>query len=161
VAPVQQVAAARPVTAGSKPRPITKVAEPPAHSPVEAPKGASSEAPLSDVTQPVAPAPTPTPSPAPVKAPPAPVEVLEEAPSRGFGVQIGAYEDELEARAFIQSVAGGLGSEPVHLIAAEVADGRVWYRIRVGHYRSRRRAAAAQAKLPTELAKASMVVRYR
>ncbi len=162
-APAPKRSSARPVVSpASKAAPVAELAKPAAAPPGDAQRPAAEASAAAEASSPVGPAPAlPTPSETPVKAPPVVLKILAKAPSRGYGVQIGAYEDELEARAFIDSVAGGLGAEPVHLIAAEVADGRVWYRIRVGHYRSRRRAAAAQAKLPEDLAKASMVVRYR
>lgn len=166
-APASSASVARPATASNKPAaPVQKAAAAAPSVSVAATEVATPDpsAPKSASAVPAAalPAPkVPSPTPAPAVAPPVLPEILSTAPTRGYGVQIGAYEDAQEARAFIASVADGLGSAPVHLIAAEVADGRVWHRIRVGHYRSRRKAAAAQAKLPTELAKASMVVRYR
>ncbi len=89
------------------------------------------------------------------------VKILGKAPRRGFGVQIGAHEDEAEAVSFVQAHAAALQNYPVYVIAAKVRDGQVWHRIRVGRYRSRSLARAAKAGLPSSIRQAAMVVRYR
>lgn len=75
-------------------------------------------------------------------------------------LQLGAYEDEQEARAFIQARAEELQGQEVYLLTKKIKDA-LWYRVRLGRYRSQRRANTAKRKLPEEVRTSAIVVRNR
>jgi cell division septation protein DedD len=89
------------------------------------------------------------------------LEIAAEAPSRGYGLQVGAFESEAEARAFIEARASDVGALPVYVVASEVPGRGRWFRVRLGAFSSRGAADAARERLGAELKALAMVVGYR
>ena len=101
---------------------------------------------------------------APVPEPPVPpptVQIGGVPPSGRWGVQLGAFETEDEARVFIRSNATALAGGPVFIIPAEIRGRGTWFRVRVGAERTKARAKNVQLGLPPELGKAALVVSHR
>ncbi len=124
-----------------------------ASTPPAAPRTASTETP-----PPVAPSPV-----AAAEPPPSPprIPLIETAPERGYGVQLGAFESRAEAEGFVETHAGALSELPVHLLPAEVPGRGVWWRVRVGLAPSRGKADRIRKAMPASLAAAALVVSYR
>ncbi|MCB9645713.1 MAG: SPOR domain-containing protein [Deltaproteobacteria bacterium] len=128
----------------STPAPLPAPAVPPPDAPVEAPVQPADDAPK-------------------VQAPPPGPEIrqVDADPGPGFGLQLGAYPDEGEARDFVARHGAALAGQTVFLVEARLPGKGVWYRIRLGPYPDRRAVERAQASLPEELARGALVVRYR
>lgn len=94
-------------------------------------------------------------------APPPRVEIRDDAPDDGFGLQLGAYPSREEAERFVQTHAEALGDRRVHVVASEVPNKGTWYRVRIGHFDSKRVARRARRGLTEELRSTSIVVSYR
>lgn len=135
------VAAPKPST----PAPLPAPAVTPPAAPVEAPAAQ----PADDAPKAQAPPPGPE------------IRQVDADPGPGFGLQLGAYPDEGEARDFVARHGAALAGQTVFLVEARLPGKGVWYRIRLGPYPDRRAVERAQASLPEELARGALVVRYR
>lgn len=101
-----------------------------------------------------------TAAPAAAPAPP-PVDVRTRAPARGFGIQLGAFETEAEARSFVAAHAAALARLPVYMVPTTI-DGRgTWHRVRAGDVKTRAAADALRAGLAPELAARAIVVSHK
>lgn len=97
---------------------------------------------------------------APEHAPVA-VDVRTRPPARGYGVQLGAFETEAEARDFVATHAGALAKLPVFVVPTTL-DGRgTWHRVRAGDVKTRAAADALRAALTPELAARAIVVSHK
>jgi cell division septation protein DedD len=93
-------------------------------------------------------------------APPA-VDVRTRAPSRGYGVQLGAFETEAEARDFVAAHADGLARLPVFLVPTTLEGRGTWHRVRAGDVKTRAAADTLRAALAPELAARAIVVSHK
>ena len=140
--------------------------------------GAPTSAPTPALAPTPASAPTPAPvlpaaAPAPVKAaatvaavetappPVAPLRILREAPRSGYGLQLGAFETEAQAVAFVTAHQEALAPVAIHVLASEIPKKGTWYRVRVGLYKEKAAAQRALLRLGPELEKSAIVVSYR
>jgi cell division protein FtsN len=114
------------------------------------PTGEPAEEPVSDVEEP------PPPPPA---RPRAKLDLRERVPFGKHGIQIGAYPTKREAKTFLRNHAASLEGLPVYLHPARGSKG-TWYRVRVGSFEEKEEAERARARLPAELTKEAMVVKY-
>ncbi len=89
------------------------------------------------------------------------VQIREDVPDDGFGLQLGAFESREEAIAFIEEHGAALGDRRVHVVATEVKGKGTWHRVRVGHFDSKRIARRARRNMTDELRSTSIVVKYR
>lgn len=122
-----------------------------------APRAAAEPAPAAAAAA----APEPAPEPAPAPAPAPRLEVESRAPSSGYGLQLGAFETEEEAAAFLEAHAEALRGLPVFVIATVIPERGTWHRVRAGAVKQRADAEALKRKLPAELGKISLVVSHR
>ena len=96
---------------------------------------------------------------APVNAPK--VTLGQTHPTRGFGVQLGAYPSQGDAQAFLKRHARVLKDYTIYLMPVKLRGDEVWHRIRVGRFRERRHAETLRNALPEDLGSAALVVSYR
>lgn len=102
------------------------------------------------------------PTSAPGGVPAAPdVDVRTRAPSRGYGVQLGAFETEAEARDFVAAHAAGLARLPVYLVPTTLEGRGTWHRVRAGDVKTRAAAETLRAALAPELAARAIVVSHK
>lgn len=99
---------------------------------------------------------------APSLAPTSPaVDVRTRAPSRGYGVQLGAFETEAEARDFLATHAAGLARLPVFLVPTTLEGRGTWHRVRAGDVKTRAAAETLRTALAPELAARAIVVSHK
>jgi cell division septation protein DedD len=131
---------------------VLPVEEPPifAEDPIEDPAGEvaspeSSQSPESPES----------PAPAAVK-----LDLRERMPRGKHGLQVGAFANREEARAFLAEHAAELAGMPMFVLPAKASSRGVWVRVRVGSFDDKESAEKARLALPPDLAKGSMVVKY-
>ena len=101
-----------------------------------------------------------TPSPTVTPRPRVEIELSRSPPAGKFGVQVGAFASEADARRFVRKHAAAVYGLPVFVVEASIK-GKTWYRVRVGAEASRRKASSLRKRLPGALAANSMVTAYR
>lgn len=122
----------------------------------------TTSAPVAAVAQPGAHAASAPPSSASSRAPASPaVDVRTRAPTRGYGIQLGAFETEAEARDFVAAHAAGLARLPVFLVPTTLEGRGTWHRVRAGDVKTRAAADALRAALVPELAARAIVVSHK
>lgn len=100
-------------------------------------------------------------APAPSPAAPAPLRILRQAPREGYGLQLGAFETEAQAEAFVAENREVLAPLAIHILASEIPKKGTWYRVRVGLYAEKATAQRALKKLGSALEQSAIVVSYR
>lgn len=81
--------------------------------------------------------------------------------SRGFGVQLGAFEREADALAFIDTHAAALADVPVFVVPTVIEDRGTWYRVRLADVKTRAAAEAVRQRLTPALAERAIVVSHK
>jgi DedD protein len=120
--------------------------------------------PSSAVTPPAPPSPVRTPASTPSANPgasPEALKIVRQAPRSGYGLQLGAFETEAQALAFVADHQQALAPVVVHVLASEIPKKGTWYRVRVGLYQEKASAQRALSRLGPELEKSAIVVSYR
>ena len=129
-----------------------------AGSPVEVAEPEPSEIQIEAATEPVVEEPASEPTPA-APAEPEPIEAAEpssvesasvrpasQAPTgRGWTIQLAAYPSKDEAESLVENLRGSGFDQSFYQVAT--VNGRTWYRVRVGVYRSRAEAESAAKRL--------------
>ncbi|MFO0724595.1 MAG: SPOR domain-containing protein [Myxococcota bacterium] len=118
-----------------------------------APPPEAPAAPASAVTPEAVAAPAPSASPVP--------SFRTTLPDHGFGLQLGAFETQEEAEAFLQAHAGEFGKEPVFAVPAEIKGRGTWVRVRLGLERTRAGAEQLRQHLSGSLRTQAIVVSHR
>jgi cell division septation protein DedD len=116
--------------------------------------------------RPTEPEPQPSPEPAPAVVPTvepekSKIDLRRSAPSGSYGLQLGAYQSEPEAMAFIETNGEHLSGRPVYLISTTIPERGTWHRVRVGAFKHRQDAETLKKSLPAELVEGSIVVAYK
>ncbi len=101
-------------------------------------------------------------SPSPEAAPPVARPKLRPPPtSRGFGVQLGAFEREAEALAFVDAHAAAIGDLPVFVVPTVIEGRGTWYRVRLADVKTRAAADTIRLRLAPVLAERAIVVSHK
>lgn len=87
------------------------------------------------------------------------LELREDVPSDGFGIQIGAYPDRAEAEAAASRLAEELLGLDVFLIPVDIPGKGTWYRVRVGRFATRQDAESKRKSL--SVASGALSLPYR
>jgi cell division protein FtsN len=130
---------------------LSNAAPPPAPS-----EPAPVEEPIEEPIEEAAPVPPPEPKKRTVE-----LDIRERPPRGRHGLQVGAFSDRQEAQRFLEAHAADFEGLPIYLPPAKVGSKGLWYRVRVGSFVDKEEAEKARRALPEDVAKGSMVVRYR